>query len=68
MLLRKSIFALAAIAAIATSALASTSASAFADGSVRFAHIQGGLNLTSYRDRPTESIRSFRHTSGKRQH
>jgi hypothetical protein len=65
---RKSIFALAAIATIATSALASTSESAFADGSVRFAHSHGGLNLTSYGDKPTESIRSFGHTSGKRQH
>jgi hypothetical protein len=42
MLLRKSIFAIAAITTIATSALASTSASAFADGSVRFAHGHGG--------------------------
>jgi hypothetical protein len=68
MLLRKSIFAIAAIATIAISALACTSASAFADGSVRFFHSSGGLNLTSYRDKPTESIRSFRHTTGKRQH
>jgi hypothetical protein len=42
MLLRKTIFAIAAVATIATSTLAATSASAFADGSVRFAHSHGG--------------------------
>jgi len=66
MLLRTFIFALAAIAAIATTALTPTSAAA---AHVDFSNrIHGGPNLTGYRDEPTESIRSFRHTSGKRQH
>jgi hypothetical protein len=66
MLLRTFIIALAATAAIATTALAPTSAAAtHLDFSNR---VQGGLNLPSYRDKPIESIRSFRRTSGQRQH
>jgi uncharacterized membrane protein YtjA (UPF0391 family) len=65
MLLRAFIFALVAIAAIGTTALAPTSAAAAQVDF--FSQVHGGWNLTS-RDKPIESVRSFRHTSGKRQH
>jgi hypothetical protein len=41
MSIRTSILAIASIAALATTALAPTSASAFADGSVHFRHFAG---------------------------
>jgi hypothetical protein len=41
MFIRTSILALVSIAALATTAFAPTSASAFADGSVRFRHFAG---------------------------
>jgi Spy/CpxP family protein refolding chaperone len=66
MLLRAFIFALAATATIATTAVAPTSAAAAQVDF--FSQVHGGWNLTGFRDKPIESVRSFRHASGKRQH